>query len=43
MGLRTASDPAQLAYVQREGRVLVTHDADFLRLASEGVDHPGIA
>jgi len=43
VGLRTASDPAQLAYVQREGRVLVTHDADFLRLASDGVDHPGIA
>jgi hypothetical protein len=34
VGLRTASDPAQLAYVQQEGRVLVTHDADFLRLAS---------
>jgi predicted nuclease of predicted toxin-antitoxin system len=42
-GLRTASDPAQLAFVQREGRVLVTHDADFLRLAAQGVDHPGIA
>lgn len=42
-GLRTASDPDQLAFVQHEGRVLVTHDADFLRLAAQGVDHPGIA
>jgi hypothetical protein len=32
-----------LAYAQRAGRVLVTHDADFLRLASEGADHRGIA
>ena len=38
-----ASDPAQLAYAQREGRVLVTHDADFLRLAAQAIDHPGIA
>ena len=42
-GLRTAADPDQLAFVQREGRVLVTHDADFLRLAAQGVNHPGIA
>jgi predicted nuclease of predicted toxin-antitoxin system len=43
VGLRTGTDPAQLAFAQREGRVLVTHDADFLRLAAQGVDHPGIA
>ncbi len=42
-GLRTASDPDQLAFAQREGRVLVTHDADFLRFAAQGLDHPGIA
>lgn len=42
-GLRTATDPDHLIFVQREGRVLVTHDADFLRIAAQGVDHPGIA
>ncbi len=42
-GLRTATDLTQLAYAQREGRVLVTHDADFLRLAAQGLGHPGIA
>ena len=26
-----------------EGRVLVTHDADFLRYHAEGVEHAGIA
>jgi predicted nuclease of predicted toxin-antitoxin system len=42
-GLRTQSDAAQLAFVRREGRVLVTHDADFLRFASRSSDHSGIA
>lgn len=28
-GLRMASDTDQLDYARREGRVLVTHDADF--------------
>lgn len=42
-GLRMASDAAQLAYTHQTGRVMVTHDADFLRLASEGADHSGIA
>lgn len=32
-GLRTQSDFAQLDFATREQRVLVTHDADFLRLA----------
>jgi predicted nuclease of predicted toxin-antitoxin system len=42
-GLRTASDVAQLDYARRNGRVLVTHDADFLRLAAASSNHPGIA
>jgi predicted nuclease of predicted toxin-antitoxin system len=42
-GLRTASDEEQLAYARREQRVLVTHDADFLRLAAVGSEHAGIA
>ncbi|MGH9380412.1 MAG: DUF5615 family PIN-like protein [Thermoanaerobaculia bacterium] len=42
-GLRTASDKHQLEFASREGRVLVTHDADFLRLAAKGNRHHGIA
>jgi predicted nuclease of predicted toxin-antitoxin system len=42
VGLRTQHDAAQWAFVRSSGRVLVTHDADFLRLASQSADHPGI-
>ena len=42
-GLRSASDALQLDYARREGRVLVTHDADFLRLVNRTRDHPGVA
>lgn len=41
-GLRTANDPAHLDFIRCEGRVVVTHDADFLRYASQSSDHPGI-
>ena len=41
--LRGESDEAQIAFVRRESRVLVTSDADFLRYASDNSDHPGIA
>lgn len=41
--LRTASDESQLEYASREGRVLVTHDDDFLRLSSYNINHAGIA
>jgi predicted nuclease of predicted toxin-antitoxin system len=41
-GLRTRSDTAQLDYVRRTHRVIVTHDADFLRLAATTNDHPGV-
>lgn len=42
-GLRSATDDEQLDYARREGRVLVTHDPDFLRLAARRSDHQGIA
>lgn len=42
-GLRTQNDTAQLVFVRQQGRVLVTHDADFLRFASRSSDHAGIA
>lgn len=42
-GLRTSADEAQLAFAVSEGRVLVTHDAGFLRMASAGARHTGIA
>lgn len=41
-GLRTQDDEAQIAFVRRESRVIITHDADFLRLAAQRTDHPGI-
>jgi predicted nuclease of predicted toxin-antitoxin system len=42
-GLSGASDEQQIAYALRERRVIITHDADFLRLASQGNLHAGIA
>lgn len=41
--LRTKSDESQLAFLSREGRVLVTHDDDFLKLAAKNNNHLGIA
>ncbi|MDZ4848988.1 MAG: DUF5615 family PIN-like protein [Pirellulaceae bacterium] len=37
-----ASDIQHLEYALRESRVIFTNDADFLRLASSGVEHSGI-
>jgi uncharacterized protein with PIN domain len=42
-GLRQADDLAHLTFARQEGRVLVTHDADFLRHHAQGVAHAGIA
>ena len=42
-GLRQASDLAHLEFSQREVRVIVTHDADFLRYHAQGMSHAGIA
>lgn len=41
-GLLTASDDVQHAFATAQGRVIITQDADFLRLHATGVDHPGI-
>jgi hypothetical protein len=42
-GLLGATDPEQLAHALAEGRVLVTHDDDFLTLHAQGAPHAGIA
>jgi len=42
VGLRTQNDTTQLEFIRAEGRVIVTLDADFLRIASTTDDHPGI-
>ena len=42
-GLRQADDLSHLEFTRREGRVLVTQDADFLRYHAQGVPHAGIA
>jgi predicted nuclease of predicted toxin-antitoxin system len=41
-GLRTTNDIEELDFSRREQRIIVTHDADFLRLAYQEKDHPGI-
>lgn len=43
VGLRRAEDQQQAAYGLAEDRVIVTHDADFLRIHAAGVPHAGIA
>ena len=40
--LLSRSDRSQIEYARTTGRVIVTHDTDFLRMASEDSDHPGI-
>lgn len=42
-GLLGLSDETQLEFARAERRVIVTHDADFLRWAGEGASHAGIA
>jgi predicted nuclease of predicted toxin-antitoxin system len=42
VGLLGANDREQLAFIRAEGRVMVTHDHDFLALAAQGSSHPGI-
>jgi hypothetical protein len=41
-GLLHASDEAQLAYALNERRMIVTEDADFLRMAAAGHETAGI-
>jgi predicted nuclease of predicted toxin-antitoxin system len=42
-GMLSATDVKQLDFSASSGRVLVTHDADFLRLHARGTSHAGIA
>jgi len=41
-GLRAADDDEHFAFAHAEGRVIVTDDIDFLRIASLTTDHPGV-
>ncbi|MBI2908872.1 MAG: DUF5615 family PIN-like protein [Chloroflexi bacterium] len=41
-GMRGASDPHHLTRARSEGRVIFTHDTDFLRLHAAGAEHAGI-
>ena len=43
VGLRGAADEDHLAFGLSDGRVILTHDRDFLRLAARGISHAGIA
>ncbi|GGA23607.1 DUF5615 family PIN-like protein [Okeania sp. KiyG1] len=42
-GLRTQSYESHLEFIRSEKRVMVTHDEDFLIIASQTNEHPGIA
>jgi predicted nuclease of predicted toxin-antitoxin system len=42
-GLLTRSDETQLQFIRKTQRVIFTQDADFLIIASQTDDHPGIA
>jgi predicted nuclease of predicted toxin-antitoxin system len=42
-GMRGRNDEAQLAFALNTGRVIVTQDRDFLRLAASRAIHAGIA
>jgi hypothetical protein len=41
-GLLGAEDDAHIAFANSGGRVIVTNDADFMRLADQGMAHHGI-
>lgn len=43
VGRKGLSDSEQLAFATAEGRVIVTHDQDYLALHAAGVAHAGIA
>ena len=42
VGMHPATDDAHLQLARREGRVIFTQDADFLRLHALGTTHAGI-
>lgn len=41
-GLVSESDESHVAFANSTGRVIVTHDPDFLVLHANGIKHPGI-
>ena len=41
-GLSAVPDEQQIAHALAERRVIVTHDHDFLGLATSGIEHSGI-
>ena len=41
-GTLGAEDPRLLEHLKAEGRVVITHDTDYLRLHAAGVSHAGI-
>lgn len=43
VGLRTKDDEAHLNCARSQGRVIVTRDQDFLRVANGVTDHSGVA
>ncbi len=43
VGLLSAIDEKHLEFAAGEGRVVLTHDSEFLTLAAAGVPHSGIA
>jgi hypothetical protein len=42
VGLQDADDPDHMSYAAANGRVIITHDAGFLRRHAAGADHAGI-
>ncbi|MDJ0679488.1 MAG: DUF5615 family PIN-like protein [Xenococcaceae cyanobacterium MO_167.B52] len=42
VGLRTKTDEEQLEFIRQEKRVIFTQDDDFLKIASQTINHPGI-
>ncbi|MEG4861811.1 MULTISPECIES: DUF5615 family PIN-like protein [unclassified Microcoleus] len=42
-GLLAQTDESQLAFICEQKRVIMTHDDDFLTIASLSSEHPGIA
>lgn len=42
VGLIGASDEQQVLFISQQQRIIFTHDADFLRLHQQGVQHTGI-
>jgi predicted nuclease of predicted toxin-antitoxin system len=42
LGMRGQSDVEQIEFARQRERVIVTHDADFLRIAQQSQNHSGI-